>query len=212
MFQMYDANHDPNKDTAVPLFRVEGVLNKSATKLNGDVPVYEQVEYVKILIPGSKDEVDRPVEKRDIERWPAQYAKFKAGQEQVPDGLPLSEFSTASEVERAMMRGAGIRTVEQMAEYPDGSLSRIGIGATRLKQKAQAFLRARGQLTEVLKLQQQVDELKAELEKLRAKNGNDASADLSGRAEGDGVQPAVADHRKQRAGRPDAVLTGGARG
>ena len=53
--------------------------------------VYEEVDYVRIHVPGDKSSViERPVSKQDAFRFQDRYAKWQAGQEQAVVGTPLS--------------------------------------------------------------------------------------------------------------------------
>jgi hypothetical protein len=103
-------------------------------------PIYEDREYVKILVKGQDKQVFvREVTLEDKQRFPNAYAAFKRGIEAPVTGTPVEMLGLGpSSVE--MMRIKGIRTVEDLAELGDDGLQGIGTGARDLQAKAKAFL------------------------------------------------------------------------
>ena len=180
------------KDIAIPFFHMQAQEDPRETKINGGVPVYVDVPFVEIRIPGSRDRVDRPVEQRDKERWPRQWEAFDKKEKQELDGIPLAEWATATEAERKTIAQMGINTVEQLAGIADSHAERLRIH--KLKHKAQKFLESRNGAAEFGKLQVQVQELtrlvtKLQKENEELKNGND-NDDLPERDEGNRVHAA----------------------
>ena len=166
MSQMYQDVGD--KDTAIAIFRDDSVENKSASKKEGR-PVFDAVTMVEIIVPGSRDVVCRPVEEKDKERWPKQWAQYQNKQTQTPDGTPIDELSTATAVERATCRAVNVRTIEALANYSDGSLHRLGPGAHALKRKAAAFLESRKGASYATALMEEVQQLRAQVAELKMK-------------------------------------------
>lgn len=183
---MYDSTHDPSKDIAHPFFHIEAMVDPQKTKANGGVPVYYDEEFVTIRIPGMRDEINRPVEDKDRQRWPRQYEQFKKGVEQKLDGVPISEFTTASASEQATLKQMGVHTVEQCAGLGDDICQKVGFFG--LKRKAVEFLKARKDIGHTAVLLAKIAELEKKIEDLESANTN---AVVSGRDEGDGVQPAL---------------------
>ena len=110
-------------------------------------PIFEDVEYVKIHIAGDpKNLQDRKVQDRDIERWPLHYKAFKEGLEAPTEGTPITEWPVIGEAKRRELLALNIKTLEALAELPEGGIARLGIGARELVKKAQAALeQAKGQ-------------------------------------------------------------------
>lgn len=179
MSQMYQQTD--NKDTAIPLFKEETVENKRESRAQGH-PVFESVPYVEIIVPGSRDVVCRPVEENDKQRWPLQWQQFQNKEKQTQPGTPIDELVTASAIERATCKAIHVQTVEGLANYPDGSLFKLGPGGHALKNKAVAFLNSRKDASyatalqaEVSKLREQVASLKLKLEEKDVKRTEDTS-------------------------------------
>jgi len=126
-------------DIAFPRFFRDKVENAVKSAEQG-ITVYDDVEKVTIITPGSRDQWSGFVTNEHRERWPQQYARFKQDLEQTPDGFPLKLWPGATPAQVAMLEQLGCFTVQQLAGLPDGALQRIGMGAQALRTKAQAYL------------------------------------------------------------------------
>jgi hypothetical protein len=102
-------------------------------------PMFTDTEYVKIMIPGDKQNINiRPATDEDKVRFALIYEKFKKGASQNV-GTPLTQvgFLTASLVEE--LRYFNIVTVEQLAGAPDSAAQNF-LGLADLKDKAKKYL------------------------------------------------------------------------
>lgn len=102
--------------------------------------IYDEVEYVRIIVPGDRDEVHRPVTNRDREMYAAQYAAFKAqtSQEAV-SGTPLDKAPFITSAQVLELAAFNCRTVEQLAAMPDAVAQKF-MAIQQLKRKAADFL------------------------------------------------------------------------
>jgi hypothetical protein len=99
-------------------------------------PIFEDVEYVKIMVPGDLSNiVHRPVQERDRRRFATQYRAFKSGEEQRVEGTPLKEWPAISRGQVEELAHFNVRTVEQLAGLADGLIKNIG-PIQAIKQKA----------------------------------------------------------------------------
>lgn len=159
--QMFDAQYlDPKRqqDTALPRFFSEAVLDERASKAAGH-SIYRDVEMVEIVCPGDKNNIPiMPVDDTHKRRWPGVYEAFRQGQEQIPDGYPLSAWPHVSASLCASLKAMSCYTVEQFAGMSDGHLPKIP-DIHKLRDKARDFLRAQEDASVVAQLQHQVDEL-----------------------------------------------------
>ena len=158
------------KDGTHPLFYMRAVENKARSREEGR-PIYEDVPYVKILMPGSKDYPDRKVRDEDKQRWPRAWAAFESGQENAQGGTPLERWNGLSSARLAELQALNIHTVDQLAEVPDGSLNKLGPDGRKLRDQAQAFIQSAGVSEEmaerVKNLEARIRDLEAENEELR---------------------------------------------
>jgi hypothetical protein len=166
MSQMYSDVGD--KDTAIPLFKESSIENKRESRIQGR-PVFDTVAVVEIIVPGSRDIVCRPVEEKDKERWPKQYAQFLNKQKQTVDGTPIDELSTATASERATCKALNVMTIEGLKSFPDTSIHKLGPGGHALKRKAVAFLSSRGDASYATALQEEVARLREQIASLKLK-------------------------------------------
>lgn len=126
-------------DGGIPLFRYEAVEVR-----NSDPVEYEDVPWVMIINKGDpKSIIDRPKRDVDEKRWPEHWKAFIEGTEVPISGIPLKEFPMLTPADIATCHRYHIRTVEDLADYPDVQLRNIGSRGTSLKQKAVKFLEYR---------------------------------------------------------------------
>jgi hypothetical protein len=109
---------------------------------------YRDVDFVCVTPPGSYSEFEG-IATEWIERQRRQpyhdalvraYDAFKAGKEPPVEGTPVEQCTMFTPAEVKTMKTVGVRAVEEMAAWPDGNLGMFGMGAVRLKQKAQAWM------------------------------------------------------------------------
>lgn len=124
------------------LFSIRPHQNKEKSLLEGR-PIYDDREFVTIMVPGDKDTViDRPASQMDRDRFATRYAAFKNKHNQeLASGTPLSSmtFLTAGQVKE--LEFFNCHTVEQLADLADSNSQRF-MGIQQLKRMAQDFLRA----------------------------------------------------------------------
>ncbi len=127
-------------DTAFPRFFRDKQEN-GFKSLQAGHPVFDDVEKVEIIIPGQNQSIAHAiVNEGHRQRWPQQYAAFKAGLTPAHDGSPLEEWPPLSPAQVANLKALNIHTVEQLAGVSDGDLSRLGMGSRELRDKAGAWL------------------------------------------------------------------------
>lgn len=120
--------------------------------------VYEEVDYVRIHVPGDKSSViERPLSEQDVFRFQDRYNKWKSGQAEAVTGTPLNALPgmNASKVEE--YKYFKIITVEQLAEAND-NLGAKFMSFQQDKQRAQAFM-------EVARNNAPIEKMNAELAK-----------------------------------------------
>ena len=139
-------------------------LNNFRSEQEGH-PVYDDVEYVRIITPGdTRSEVIRAATPQHKREYAAQYAAFKEGITLAPEGSPLEHWPPLTPAQIANFKAVGIHTVEQLAEVSDGNLANLGQGGRTIRERAKAWLEQAGGGAPLDKLIAENEKLKAEAE------------------------------------------------
>lgn len=121
-------------------FFVKARKNNAKSETEGK-PAFDNVEYVRILLPGDKNtEVIRPAHDGDRERFARQYAAFQAKRDQAMEGTPIEQWPVMDPATVEMCKEVKLFTVEQIAGLNDQQIQKLGMGFRELQKKAKAFL------------------------------------------------------------------------
>ena len=102
-----------------------------------------------------------------ISSFKKRYEAFCNGQEAHVDGTPIKGWEMISPEQQDLLIDLNIVNVESLAALNDEGLSRIGMGAVQLKQKAKVWIEENmSQKKEVEALQNENNELRERLERL----------------------------------------------
>lgn len=154
---------DPEDANVLIEFFIEDVENAFKSEKAGK-PVVEKKEFIKIVIPGTRNEFIGEVTQSHIKRFPMEYERFASKGENVKvEGTPLSEVLAISASERLLMERAGFSIVEQVANANDSALDKVGHGARTIQKKCKAYLLAANDQHEQAK---KYKELEAKVEEL----------------------------------------------
>lgn len=126
--------------------------------------VFDDVEYVRIVVPGERDGVHRPAMQRDRDSYPRQYAAFKVNASQeAASGTPLSHVLWLKPSQVAELQHYSCRTLEQLGAMPDSAAQKFP-GILTLRQRARDAI-------EVARGNAPVAQLRSELDEERRKRG-----------------------------------------
>lgn len=147
-------------------------------------PIYEDRDFISIIVPGSTDKHVREVRESDKERFAVQWAKYLANQEQVPDGTPLEDWPVLTASQREELKHLKVYTVETIAGLSDAQCQKLGPGYTGIRAKAQAFLEVARDSAAAQRYAAENEQLRRELEDLKTVVANlQAQMDKKGRKE-----------------------------
>lgn len=148
-------------------FYSDAILNQQKSDVEGR-PIYDQVEMCEILFAGdsTKTKVGRATDGNPpyYLRFPAQYAAFKKQEEIVQDGTPIEHWPPITKAQALELKAMNIYTVEMLANVSDVNLK--WMGARQLRENAKAWLSEAEAGKETIKLRNEVEELRAQLEAL----------------------------------------------
>ena len=173
-------------DTCIPKFFIREVERK-VESLKAGRPIFYDVEWVKIYIPGDASTVvSRKVTDEHRERWPVQYQAFKRGQQQAVTGTPLEEWPVLTRARVAELKAVNILNVETLASLNDDAITRLGMGTRELVHRAQVFIKSakdaavQGKLiADLERKQQQIDAMQAQIDDLAEKLADATGKDVS---------------------------------
>lgn len=122
-------------------FHIEAEQDMAESEKQGR-PVFKEMEYITIRIPGDKDnDVIRAVRDIDKQTWPTQYAAFKAGLAQPLSGTPLAQLPFLTKAQVLEFAAVGVRTAEQLVEMSDVAAQKF-MGVQGVKRRVKDFLDA----------------------------------------------------------------------
>lgn len=120
-------------------------VQNSAKTLEEGRPIYEDKDYIRIMVPGDKTTIiERPIRigalgKDDNNMFAREYNLYKQGSEQQLIGTPLSEWPVISRSQCKELEFFNVKTVEQLAEMPDTAAQNF-VGAGQLRDVAKRFI------------------------------------------------------------------------
>ena len=162
-------------------------------------PIYKDVEYVDIKIPGNRNSgACRPATQADKQRFPDHYRAFKDRiTEDYIEGTLLAEWPLISRSMAQELTFFHVKTVEQLATMADGQAAKF-MGLAGIRQKAKTWLEAAKKDKPLWEMDEKIKAQAAEIEDLKQ-----ALADVVHRVElgqtGDGETEAQKARMKKRA-------------
>jgi hypothetical protein len=140
-----------NKSSVYVQFYMEAIPDGKASAEAGR-QVHQDVEMVKILTIGDKDNnfigqahhtfmrnPRGPGRLTPAQRYPEQYAAFKAGQAETVTGTPLDYLPFLGKAQIADLKYAGVRTAEELANLGEQAAAK-GFGWRELREQAKTWL------------------------------------------------------------------------
>lgn len=130
-------------------------------------PIYEEQEFVRIRVPGDKDEIrERAVRAKDRVMYAQQYAAFKNKLEQPTIGTPLEQIPFLNKAQVLEFRALGMKTAEHVRDMPDAHAQKF-MGSASLRKRLTDFLAAAAGAAPIEKLNAETASLRSENEALK---------------------------------------------
>ena len=172
-YAMNEHNRHKGDENLYVKFFTHPLQNKEKTLEEGR-PIYEDKEFVSIMVPGDKHNiVTRESRKSDIQRFPKQYQNYKNDNEELIDGTPLEKWPLITPGQVLEMKYFNVRTVEQLAGLNDSTAQKF-MGINLLRQRAKEYLVAAKDAAPVTQLQgelakrdEEIDAMKNSMEEMR---------------------------------------------
>lgn len=182
-------------DGVIPVFFPKEIEDAAASEQAGR-PIFKAVDWIEIIVPGSRDRVSCPVRIEHQKRFPEQWESYKRQEARtVADGTPITEWQGIPRTRAMELRALGFYTVEQLAEAPENQLAKAGADARRVQEQAAAFIKSNNELEGERRLRSELEakfselvalnqELAGQLTELRRKVDGDVTDNPAGGAGG----------------------------
>ena len=171
-----------DNDGGVPIFelRSEPVYDRKK-----EIQDYKDVVWVMIVNKGGpKTTIERPMREEDKKRWPDHWKAWKEQAEPPINGIPIEDYPGITPAEIKRLRGLHLRTVEDLAGFPDGQIESLGGRGHTLQKGAREYLAYR-EGVKVSDLQDEIKDLKDQLKALTKElNSGNSTGNNSGRSSG----------------------------
>lgn len=178
----FEDNQQSEADKRLFVVFYTGTVHNEPKSIEAGRPVFDEIDLVKIITPGSKDSFVGDATPDYQARFPQQWARYKAGKDQNTSGTPLNQLGWLGPGQIAEFNAVGCHTVEQLVGMSDALSSKF-MGHHQIKQRAEAYLAAAKENAPLVKLQaelhkrdEQIDELRQTVEAMKAKMASEASA------------------------------------
>ena len=172
--------------------------NKAATIKEGR-PIFKEVEYVEIRIPGSRSvQACRPATEGDKQRFHRHYEAFKKRVELPEEGTLLAEWPQISRSQVEELKFFGVKTVENMANMSDTNATQFQ-GGYALRTRAKEWLEkadSSALIAQKEAMEARIAELEADIKLLRE---NALETDPEPGASTNPAPPTVARRRRKKA-------------
>ena len=142
------------------------ILNDEKSAAAGR-PIHDDVEMVKIIIPGQRDSVVARATPDYQYRFPRQWAQFKNNKEQIGSGTPLTELTWLTAAQLADLKAVNVHTVEQLAGISDAQAHSF-MGFHSLKQRAETYLEAAKGNAPLIQMQAELDKRDEQIRALQS--------------------------------------------
>ena len=112
-------------DACIPRFYMHPKRDGAKSRSLGR-EVFRDVEFVEIMVPGNRLSVHvAEVEDKHRQRWPAEYERFKNGQEMAQEGTPLEAWAYLNPSRVQELKSVKIFTVESLSQIADQNLHNL---------------------------------------------------------------------------------------
>jgi hypothetical protein len=148
------------------------------------MPKFKTVDMISIKWPGDKSRhLVAPANSPSLrgpdgywltyaQRWPEHFKAYKAGQEYIGDGVPISEAPFLTEARRMELKAQNIHTIEALRDMPDNIKKKVGHDGHELSTQAKVFLEKQAGFAVESRLAAQNEALQAQVTMLSEQMAN----------------------------------------
>lgn len=198
-------------DGAALRFYEQAAKNTFQSEKNGR-PIYDQVLYVEVITPGSKESspvfelerkfseeanISEPLRTQQYDKFREQIKAFRGDTESGDmRGTPLTAWPAIDSATAATLAEGRVYTVEALSLLPDDKLRILGPQGRTLRERAQVFLNAaagnaqvEGMASEMQNMREDMDRMRQELAEANARAERAVAAAQAGAPYQEGGNP-----------------------
>ena len=166
-FQMnFEEAQQSEADKKLLVVFYKDVIKNEMKSIEAGRPIFDEIDLIKILTPGSRDSFVGDATQAYQERFPVQWAKYKAGKSQEMTGTPLSMLAWLSIAQIAEFNAVGCYTVEQLVGMSDSTAHKF-MGYQGIKERARAWLAAATEAAPLMKMEAKLRERDEKMEEMQ---------------------------------------------
>lgn len=164
---LYDEGTKYKDDGKLVVAFYKNAVKNNFKSMQEGRPIFEDKDFIKIIIPGSRDVTEARVTEQYKERFPRQWAAYQNKQQVKIEGTPLSELTWMGRSMVAEFAACNVNTVEQLVGMSDVDGGKF-MGWNQIKQRCERYLQAAKGEAPALVMEKQVADLSKENETLKA--------------------------------------------
>jgi hypothetical protein len=135
----FEDNQQAEADKKLMVIFYKDVQKNEHKSTEAGRPIFDEVDLIKIITPGSRDSYVGPADYEYQTRFPHQWARYKQGKSQEISGTPLNQLPWLGIGQIAEFNAVGCHTVEQLVGMSD-QISQKFMGHHAIKQRAAQYL------------------------------------------------------------------------
>lgn len=162
----FEDNQQSEADKKLLVIFYKDVVKNESKSTEAGRPIFDEIDLIKIITPGSRDSFVGDANEHYQQRFPVQWARYKAGRSQEMSGTPLNQLPWLGVGQIAEFNAVGCHTVEQLVGMSD-AISQKFMGHHAIKQRAAAYLEASKAEAPLLKVQEELRKRDEEIAELR---------------------------------------------
>lgn len=163
-----DGKQYADDDKLLVRFESRAVKNEFRSKAEGR-PIFEDADYIQIIIPGSRDISSFPMDDTYKRRFNKRYSAWLENKENTKvDGTILAELTWMTKSQIAELNYCNVFTVEQLANLSDTN-ARQFMGNYQLRDRAKNFLAQAAGEAPMLKMQAELEQRDNHIQALEQK-------------------------------------------
>jgi hypothetical protein len=129
-------------------------------------PIFDEIDLVKIVTPGSRDSFVGIADYEYQQRFPTHWARYKQGKSQEISGTPLNQLPWLGIAQIAEFNAVGCHTVEQLVGMAD-QVSQKFMGHHAIKQRAAQYLNLAKENAPLMKMEAELKKRDDEISQLQ---------------------------------------------